>query len=345
MSEARARRGQQGDSRMGDVAERAGVSHGTVSNFFNRPHLLSDATREKVAAAVDALAFVPNDAARTLAKGTGNTVGAVLVDIGNSFFVDIARGIESAAAEAGLKLLLANSDVDLQRQNDYLDLFDETRVRGIILAPLDGEQRGAARVRSHGRPVVFVNWPGDPAQSCGVIVDEEFGGYLAASHLIGLGRTRLLYAGGPLHLHAVADRLAGVRRAVSEHTGVELEVAETHSLTTRIGRILGEQLAARAAADRPDAVVCAADSLAVGCIEHLVAAGISVPDDIAVTGYDDNHYAAESAVPVTTIAQPGREMGVIAAGLLAEEVDEPATHEHRTVVLKPELVVRRSSVR
>jgi LacI family transcriptional regulator len=192
---------------------------------------------------------------------------------------------------------------------------------------------------------VFVNWPGEPAQSCGVIVDEEFGGYLAASHLIDLGRTRLLYAGGPLHLHAVADRLTGVRRAVAEHEGVTLEVIETHSLTTRVGRILGEQLADRPTADRPDAVVCAADSLAVGCIEHLVAAGISVPDDIAFTGYDDNHYAAESAVPVTTIAQPGREMGVIAAGLLAEEVDEPATHEHRTVVLKPELVVRRSSVR
>lgn len=343
MSESRARSPQQSDSRMGDVAERAGVSHGTVSNFFNRPHLLSAATREKVAAAVDELAFVPNDAARTLAKGTGNTVGAVLVDIGNSFFVDIARGIESAAAEAGLKLLLANSDVDLRRQNDYLDLFDETRVRGVILAPLDGEQLGAARVRSHGRPVVFVNWPGEDEQSCGVIVDEQHGGYLAASHLINLGRTKLLYAGGPLHLHAVADRLAGVERAVAEHEGVTLEIIETHSLTTKVGRILGEQLADRHADDRPDAVICAADSLAVGCIEHLTSAGVRVPDDIAFTGYDNNHYAAESAVPVTTIAQPGREMGVIAAGLLAEEVDNPATHEHRTVVLKPQLVVRRSS--
>jgi LacI family transcriptional regulator len=344
MAGPKVRGAQQSDSRMGDVAERAGVSHGTVSNFFNRPHLLSVATREKVAAAVDELSFVPNDAARTLAKGTGNTVGAVLVDIGNSFFVDIARGVESAAAAAGLKLLLANSDVDLQRQNDYLDLFDETRVRGIVLAPLDGEQLGAARVRSHGRPVVFVNWPGEDEQSCGVIVDEQYGGYLAASHLIKLGRTKLLYAGGPLHLHAVADRLAGVRRAVTENHGVTLEVVETHSLTTRTGRVLGEQLVERRTDDRPDAIVCASDSLAVGCIEHLASAGIGVPGDIAFTGYDDNHYAAESAVPVTTIAQPGREMGVIAAELLAEEVDDPATHKHRTVVLKPQLIVRRSSV-
>ncbi|PPL17631.1 LacI family DNA-binding transcriptional regulator [Microterricola pindariensis] len=329
---------------MMDVALRAGVSHGTVSNFFNRPQLLSEATREKVAQAVADLAFVPNDAARTLAKGTGNTIGVVLVDIGNSFFVDIARGVESAAAESAHKLLLANSDVNAQKQDDYLELFDETRVRGIILAPLDGEQDGAARVRSHGRPVVFVNWPGEDDASCGVIVDEEHGGYLAARHLIELGRTTLLFAGGPLTLHAVADRLNGVRRAIDEAPGVALEVLETHSLTTRAGRVLGHELAIRPPARQPDGVVCAADSLAIGCIEQLVGAGIRVPEDIAVTGYDNNHYGAESAVPVTTIAQPGHEMGVIAAELLAEEVGGLPGHTHRTVILKPSLLVRKSTV-
>ena len=105
---------------MQDVADRAGVAIGTVSNVLNRPNLVAERTRRKVENAIAALGFVRNSAARSLAAGSSNTVGLVLVDLANSFFVDIARGVEATTARAGLKLLLANSDVDQTRQGDYL---------------------------------------------------------------------------------------------------------------------------------------------------------------------------------------------------------------------------------
>src|SRR3954453_12894446 len=120
------------------VADHAGGPLGTVSNVLNRPNLVAERTRRKVESAITALGFVRNSAARSLAAGSSNTVGLVLVDLENSFFVDIARGVEATTARAGLKLLLANSDIDQTRQRDYLEPFDEARSAGLILAPLDG---------------------------------------------------------------------------------------------------------------------------------------------------------------------------------------------------------------
>ncbi|WP_234031208.1 LacI family DNA-binding transcriptional regulator [Mycetocola zhujimingii] len=334
---------QPGAASMSDVARRAGVALGTVSNVLNRPSIVAPATRARVLAAIDELGFVRNNLARTLANGRADTLGFVIVDIGNSLFVDIARGAQAASAEAGMKLLLANSDVNFESQNDFLDWFDEARVGGVLLAPLDGPLEAAQRVRNHGRPVVTVNWPGNPGHSCGVTVDEEHGGYLAATHLLERGRTRLIFAGGPLSLHAVAERLSGARRAVAEWgSGTRLEVAETARLTIRTGREFGKEIAARKLSERPDAIVSAADALAAGCVQALVAERIRVPEDIAIIGYDNNHFAADSIIPISTVGQPGHEMGRIAAGLLLEEIAGGA-HEHRTVTLAPELFERAST--
>ena len=149
-----------GPASMQDVADRAGVAIGTVSNVLNRPDLVSERTRHKVETAIAALGFVRNSSARNLAAGSSDMVGLVVVDIGNSFFVDIARGAESASEQAGLKLLLANSDVDLRRQAGYLALFDEARAAGLLLAPLDAPLEAAYDVQDHGRPIVLVNAPG-----------------------------------------------------------------------------------------------------------------------------------------------------------------------------------------
>ncbi|RLQ84697.1 LacI family transcriptional regulator [Mycetocola zhadangensis] len=328
---------------MSDVAKRAGVALGTVSNVLNRPSIVAPTTRAKVLAAIDELGFVRNNLARSLANGRADTLGFVIVDIGNFLFVDIARGAQEASADAGMKLLLANSDVNFESQNDYLDWFDEARVGGVLLAPLDGPLDAAQRVRSHGRPVVTVNWPGEEGQSCGVTVDEEHGGFIAASHLLERGRTRLLFAGGPLSLHAVAERLAGARRAVAEWgNGATLEVAETERLTIRSGRELGAEIAARRASDRPSGIVSAADALAAGCVQALMASNVRVPEDVAIIGYDNNHFAADSIIPISTVGQPGHEMGRIAAGLLLEEM-AGGEHEHRTVILAPELFERAST--
>ena len=327
---------------MREVARAAGVSQGTVSNVLNRPEIVSPDTRDRVHAAIEALGFVRNGAARSLVTGGASTIGLVLVDIGNSLFVDIARGVDEGGREHGMSVLLANSDVRLDRQDHYLGLFDESWVCGILLAPLDAPLQGTHRIRAHGRPVVLVNYAADGF--CGVIVDEEQGGYLAARHLIDLGRRRLAFVGGPLDLRAVDGRLRGARRAVKETDGATELV---HLPTANLKPAEGRRVAAGIGAGRHrelDGLVTAADTLATACIQELTTVhGVRVPDDIAVIGYDDNHFASENPIPLSTMRQPGREMGRLATGLLVEEVRHPREHEHRTVVLEPELIVRESS--
>lgn len=190
--------------------------------------------------------------------------------------------------------------------------------------------------------MVQVNWRGDE-DSCGVVADEEHGGYIAAQHLLERGRTRLAFAGGPFTLSAVADRLAGAQRAVAEVPGATLETIETPRITVRGGTALGEELMRRSARDRPDGLVAASDALGSGAIQVLRLGGVSVPEDIAVVGYDNNHFSHDSPVPMTSVGQPGHEMGATAARMLLEEISSLREHQHRTVKFEPVLYERQST--
>ena len=219
---------------MADVARHAGVALGTVSNTLNNPDKVAEATRRRVLASIAELGFVRNDAARSLAAGSSSTVGLVLADLDNSFFVDIARGAESILRQHGMNLLIANTDVDPAREQRNLELFEESRVAGILIAPTPWVPGRLPAIRS--TPLVYVNAEAaDPSYSA-VVVDERRGGYLAARHLIDLGCTRLAFVGGPFLLNAVSARRQGARQAVAEATGVTIETLETRGINIRHGR-------------------------------------------------------------------------------------------------------------
>ena len=215
--------------RIQDVARHAGVAIGTVSNVLNNPDIVTEQTRLKVEAAIAELGFVRNSAARALAARRTDTVGLVLIDIGNSLFVDIARGAESAAGQAQLKLLLANSDSTRTKQDNYLELFDQARVAGVLLTPLEEPLDVAHAVLGHGRPVVLVIASSADPLMCSVMVNEELGGYLAATHLLQAGARRLVFLAGFPELRLIRRRLAGVERAVAE-AGASLSVVEAPDL-------------------------------------------------------------------------------------------------------------------
>ena len=325
--------------------ECAGVAIGTVSNVINQPNKVAEATRARVQRAIDELGFVRNGTAGASAKGTSNTIGFVTIDLGNTFFLDMARGAEDEARAQGKWLLLGNSDVDLSRQDSYLSLFNEERVAGILLAPLPHALAHAERVRAHGRPVVVVNGAFDDPDSCSVLVDNEHGGYLAAKHLIDGGRTRIAFV-GPIELSPVDERYVGVARAVAETGGsVELEHIATAEVQTEDGREVGLEIAGRPRPQIPDGIVAAADLLAVGILQSLLATGtLSVPRDVAIIGYDNNRMAWDTPIPISTVSQPGREMGKIASQLLLEEILMPESHVHRRIILEPALIARWSTV-
>jgi LacI family transcriptional regulator len=332
---------------MQDVADAAGVSLGTVSNVLNHPAKVSPATAERVREAIARLGFVRNDAARSLASGSNTSVGLILADIENSLFIDMAHGAQEAARAVGLHLLLANASCDMGQQEQYLDLFDESRVTGMLLAPMEDSSAGIARVRSHGRPIVLLNYAPRPGTCCSVLVNNEHVGYLAARHLIESGRTRLAYVAAHDDYQPVRDRRRGVRTAVAEAgPGVTLEEIDSAGLTTPDGHAVGRGLARREAADRPDGLVVVTDELANGIIHELHSvAGVRVPDEIAVVGCENNRQAGSSPVPLTAVDMPGRMMGQEAMRLLLDEVASAEHHRHVTVVLEPELVIRASAPR
>ena len=170
-----------------DVALRAGVSNGTVSNVLNRPERVATPTRQRVEAAIAELGFVRNESARQLRAGRSRAIAYVVLDAGNPFFTDVARGVEHAAREAGLAVYLCNSDEDAGRERDYLELLHEQRVQGILITPVEQDNEYAAELLRSGTPVVLVDRGAQDAAQCSVAVDDVLGGELAVTHLIEAG--------------------------------------------------------------------------------------------------------------------------------------------------------------
>jgi LacI family transcriptional regulator len=325
-----------------DVALRAGVSVGTVSNAMNHPEKVSAAALARVTAAIDDLGFIRNEAARQLRNGSSLSIGLVVLDVRNPFFTDIARGAEDRAAEAGLSVLLANSDENAVRESNYLGLFEQQRVHGVLISPIGDITERLETLRSRGIPAVLVDRGSSDESFSSVSVDDVAGGRLAIEHLISIGRRRIAYVGGPLTLRQAADRLLGARQAAAEHPGVSIEVVEIEALSVLAGRQAGADIAARST--RPDAVFAANDLVAMGILQALVmrGGGLRVPEDVAIIGYDDIDFATASVVPLSSIRQPAELIGRTAVDILLAEAADP-TLEHQQVEFRPELVARAST--
>lgn len=328
-----------------DVARAAAVSVGTVSNVINRPDTVGPDTRARVLSAIERLGYVRSESARQLRAGRSRIMGLLVLDMGNPFFVDVARGAERAAREAGLGVMVCNSAQSPGEEAEYLALFAEQRVRGVLLTPADATGRNIEAFRRHDIPFVLVDRVAEGTTECSVSVDDVAGGALAVRHLLDAGHHSIAYVSGPPGFNQVRDRRTGALAALAgAGLGPDaLRELPTERLDVAAGRDAGARLLGLS--DRPTAVFCANDLLALGVLQSLFAAGVSVPGDLALVGYDDIEFAAAAAVPLTSVRQPAATMGALAAGLLLEETGtSDVPHEHRRVVLQPELVVRRSSL-
>ncbi|MEV8214656.1 LacI family DNA-binding transcriptional regulator [Leifsonia sp. NPDC077715] len=326
-----------------DVAALAGVSVGTVSNVLNRPERVSDAVLQRVQAAITELGFVRNNAARQLRMGQSSGIGMVVLDVGNPFFASLIRGAEDRAARDGLSVLVGNSDENEQREAGYLTMFEQERIRGVLISPVGDAIPRLHRLRERGIPSVLVDRTSLDRSFSSVAVDDVAGGRLAAAHLAEQGFRRLAYAGGPFAIDQVADRYRGAEQELAASIpGAGIEKLETDSLTIEGGRAVGAALAARRPEDRPDAVFAANDLVAIGLLQTLLQHGIRVPEDIALIGYDDIAFASASAVPLSSIRQPSHEIGSTAMDLLLQLTDQPdASPVH--VEFQPSLVAREST--
>jgi LacI family transcriptional regulator len=327
-----------------DVALRAGVSVGTVSNVLNHPEKVSPASVERVQRAIDELGFIRNDAARQLRNGRSRTIGMIVLDVRNPFFTDLARGAEDEAADSGLTVTLGNSDENPTREATYLDLFEQQRVYGVVISAYADVTERLVRLRQRGIPAVLVDRSSPEGEFSSVSVDDLAGGTLAVEHLISLGRTRIAFVGGPMGIRQVADRLEGARAAVAAHPGVSLEVVEIEALSVLAGRAAGADIVGRAPASRPDAIFAANDLVSMGLLQAFAMQGadVAVPGQIALIGYDDIDFASAAVVPLSSIRQPSALIGKTAVEILLAEAEDPSALP-RQVVFQPELVVRAST--
>lgn len=328
-----------------DVARQAGVSIGTVSNAINRPDRVSPETRRLVEAAIAQLGYVRSESARQLRAGRSRVMALLVLDTHNPFFLDIAAGAEKVAREHGLMVMLSSSSHEQAEEDAYLEHFAQQNVLGVLLSPIDGTGTGIDLLQRRGVPVVLVDRGAETAESCSVSVNDVRGGELATRHLIEVGHRSVAFVGGPASLQQVRNRLAGARDAVAA-AGLPpemLTVLKTERLDIAAGRDAGQRLLGLE--QRPTAVFCANDLLALGVLQALFAMGVRVPEDIALVGYDDIEFAGAAAVPITSVRQPARQIGRTSAELLLREADEdPDVHRHQRVVYQPELVVRASTM-
>lgn len=324
------------------VAARAGVSLGTVSNVLNRPDNVAPATRQKVLDAIAELGFVRNEAARALRAGRSRSLGLVVLDVGNPFFTDVAAGVEAVADEHGMTIALCNSGESRAREQRHLERLAEQRVQGVLITPVDTDSQQIEQLIGRGIPVVLVDRGATRRARCSVAVDDVEGGRLVGQHLADQGHRRVTFVGGPMDIQQVADRHRGLGEELAA-AGARLDLVETDALSIGAGRTAAETVLAAAATRRPTALACANDLLALGVLQAVVSAGVRVPQDIALVGYDDIAFAEAAAVPLTSVRQPRDLLGRTAAELLMEEIEDPQGHRHRQVQFSPELVVRAST--
>ena len=324
------------------VARRAGVSVGTVSNYFNRPQVVAERTAQRVQAAIEELGYVRNSAARDLRIGRSRSIGLLVLDIGNPFFTEFVDGAEEVAARNGLTVMLGTSKENADKESSYLDTFQEQRAAGLILSPVGDVHSRLEALRQEGTPTVLIDDGSDIGDFCSVAVDDRRGGKLAIGHLGELGRTNVLIASGPERIHQVRARLDGAlteaRRRNIEATTIHAEAYSTAAARSAIHAHIHSH-----PEHRFDAVFAANDLMAVGAMLALHDVGRTVPNDVAVVGYDDIPYAEALSPTLTSVRQPSREMGIEAMTLLLDEISGSKSHAHHRTLFKPTLQARESS--
>jgi len=329
---------------MHEVAKQAGVSLGTVSNVLNHPELVADETRDRVLQAITTLGFVRNGSARQLRVGSTQSIGLVVLDVSNPFFTEVARGAEAAAWERGYSVILCNSDNSSHKEANYLQVLEEQRVAGVLIVPVEDPILSTEALRRRGTAVVLLDRLSQDKDICSVSVDDVYGGHLAGSHLLARGHQRIAYIHGPLTTRQYADRLTGLRQAVSE-SGLDPDVVIVSLPADTDNAQAGETciepfLHLR---DRPTAIFCGNDYLALGVMHALTRKQVQVPRDVALIGYDDIDLAPMFPPPLTTIRQPKYDLGYTAAKLLMNEITSNGSHKHQQVMFRPELVCREST--
>lgn len=323
-----------------DVAREAGVSIATVSRVFNDHTLVSERTGRLVREVAAKLNYWPNGAARSLITNRTHALGVLLPDMYGEFFSEVIRGIDLAARRNGFHVLVSSSHADSGALAEALRSMSG-RIDGVVVMAPDVEAPGAIRGFSHHCPVLLIN-PGQDVEECDTLsVANVEGAYDMVRHLLGLGHRRVAIVRGPARNLDAEQRLQGYRLALRE-AGLEPDprLELLGDFTEPSGWEAGLHLARLS--PRPTAAFVANDHMAIGVLAGLAEAGVAVPGEVAVAGFDDIAMARFTSPPLTSVHVDTPLLGERAVEMLLRAKRPPDAGARRHEVLPTRLAVRRS---
>lgn len=334
-------------TRMKDIARDLGVSVITVSKVLRNHPDVGDDTRERVLARVKELDYRPNLAARSLVTGRTYLVGLVVPDLLHPFFAEIAKSLSEVLRQSGYYLIVSPSDEDPDLEEQEINQLLARRLDILIIASCRSTVELFFRIEKQQTPYVLIDriLPGLSANFVGV--DDEVVGMLATKHLIEIGCKRIAHIRGP-ETSPGNRRVEGYKRALL-HSG--LKVIDDYIITEPKGDVETRQRGGEAMREllnlkpRPDGVFCFNDPLAMGAMNYALDQGVRIPEDIAIIGCGNLHYDDALSVPLSSINQHSRRIGQEAARIALGILNSKIPPKPETVVLQPELIVRRSTQR
>lgn len=334
-------------TRMKDIARDLGVSVITVSKVLRNHPDIGEETRQRVLARVKELDYRPNLAARSLVTGRTYLVGLVVPDLLHPFFAEIAKSLSQALRESGYYLIVSSSDEDQDLEEQEINKLLARRLDTLIIASCRSTVDLFFRIEKQKTPYVLIDRtvPGLSANFVGV--DDEAVGMLATKHLIDVGCRRIAHIRGPQTSPGI-QRLEGYKRALIKNG---LRVIDDYVITETKGDVETRQLGAEAMRrllslkPRPDGVFCFNDPMAMGAMNYALDKGVRIPTDMAVIGCGNLHYDDALSVPLSSINQHSRRIGREAARIALGILNSKIPPKPESVVLQPELIVRRSTQR
>lgn len=324
-----------------DVAKLAGVAPITVSRVLNNSGYASEETRARVESAVATLGYVPNTLARGLRSKRTNTLALVMTDITNPFFTLIARGVEDRASNSGYTVIYCNTDESETEEEKYLNILVQKQVDGILLVPACSNSQSIKFLNSNEIPFVLIDRSVPDTKADIVHCNSEEGAYQLIRYLVELGHQRIVAITGPREVSTAQERVAGYQRAMNEAGLKDCVQAYYGSFTQNSGYELTKQ--ALTLEPQPTAFFGANNFISIGVLKALRDAGLRVPEDVSVVGFDDLPDSMIVEPFLTVSAQPAYQMGSQATELLLKRISGQLTEAEQEIVLPTQVIIRQSS--
>jgi DNA-binding LacI/PurR family transcriptional regulator len=326
-----------------DIAKQAGVSHSTVSRALRNNPMISDQTTERIRQIAREMGYFPSAAARSLKTNRSQVLGVVLSSIDDPFFSEILQGIEDGIQGSGYSLFIASAYHNPIREKEIVQTMVEHRTDGVIICSTSFSEKQGGHFLEYGVPIVVINNQAAEDFRYSIYHDDADGARQLTHHLIELGHQRIAYLGNILSGRTNEDRLMGFRRAMS---AANLEIPPGYILEACGGNPEDTKPALNqllSVVDRPTALLCYNDMLAIGILRGLQEHQLQVPQDISVTGFDNIKLSAYTNPPITTFDQPKHFIGEEAARLLMGLLESSSPDKQNVKILKGRLLIRNST--